>query len=207
MSETATKDHHASLGRFVEAFELMVYQARNSCLEMFRGLAGPQSYPQMYDSLLHIVFYNQFLTAKPLFEIMRAMTAEVLNDDKFREANKLSAEECSTFLGVLTQINSEYADLVGIRNNLLHGTWFIGNLSGYDPSPMPGRSFVLRGAPSKSGWDTWEPKDDLDTLSRRCEIVMHWISAVSECLPFRQTECKITDRFALEGKHWHWIWP
>jgi hypothetical protein len=203
-TDPKTREHYEALGRFVESFELMIYQARQSCLELFRGATAPRETSALiYDNLLHIVFNHQSMTAKPILEIMRFMTAEILKHRDYRDQNNITDEEHSTFLGVLKQVHAECMDLSNTRNNLLHGTWFIDYLSGYDPTPTVGNFFVFKGNPNKDGWATLEglPRDAtaLNDLSERCDTMRIWINALAECLPFRGTELRVTDRFKRQS--------
>lgn len=62
------------------------------------------------------------MTAQPLFDVMRAMYAEFVSHPE----NKVEANEAAALRGVLKQISAEYEAVVEARNNLVHGTWYIG---------------------------------------------------------------------------------
>ena len=119
--EKNTKEQYESLGRFVEAFELMVHEARISGIDLI-SLDGSKRIKRMDE----IAFYHQSLTAKPLFEMFRATMMETVTDPDFRKKHEISDIDCEYFAGVFTAASAEYNDLVNKRNNLLHGTWFIG---------------------------------------------------------------------------------
>jgi len=112
--EKNTKEQYEALGRFVEAFEAMVDKARSVSIELLSRSAA-------HEDLVTIALHHPAMTAKPLFEIMRAIIAEVLKDDHHKLHN-----DRHLFAAVLRQISAEYMTLVSTRNNLLHGTWFVG---------------------------------------------------------------------------------
>jgi hypothetical protein len=72
-----TKEQYEMLGRFVEAFELMVNEVREICI--FLAARDVRN-----AALVETILHHQALSAKPLIDILRALVAEVLNDT-FRE--------------------------------------------------------------------------------------------------------------------------
>jgi len=145
------------------------------------------------------------MTAKPLFEIMRAMINEYL---KPSEARGLTEAECNTFSGVLTQISKEYRDLYETRNNLLHGTWFIG----YEGPDTDSSEFhIHRYVVSKDGLSIPGelPKNaaQLLTLTDRCNEARAKIATVNACLPISKADLKIRDCFRHDGNEWVCAWP
>jgi hypothetical protein len=122
-----TKEQYESLGRFIEAFESMVQTVRVSCIGLM-SLDGPKRTHR----LAEIAFHHQSLTAKPLFEMFRAMTMETVTDAAFRKFHEISDVDCDYFSNVFSAASLEYMDLVNKRNNLLHETWFIGYPSDED---------------------------------------------------------------------------
>ena len=88
-----TKEQYEALGRFVEAFELMVDEIRGicgDCVSMTVGAIKPvkpddKSWEEWIKEegdrrhLISIPFHHQGMTAKPLFDIMRAIVAEIVN--------------------------------------------------------------------------------------------------------------------------------
>jgi hypothetical protein len=65
-----------ALGRFIEAFELMVDEVSDYCVMLIcRSLASTtENHP-----LVEIAFHHQVMTAKPLYDIMRAIIAEIIS--------------------------------------------------------------------------------------------------------------------------------
>ena len=116
-----TKAQYEALGRFVEAFESMVEETRASSIDILAQDEG-------HRKLVNVSLHHSALSAKPLFEIMRALFAELLK----RPDLNLETKDRETFSGVLSDIAGEYSVLTNVRNNLLHGTWYIGYSSSDD---------------------------------------------------------------------------
>jgi len=73
--EKNTRLQYEALGRFVEQFEMMVNEVREISLErLLEGLDDHQK-----GGLIEIAFHHSVMTAKPLFDIMRAILADALN--------------------------------------------------------------------------------------------------------------------------------
>src|ERR1700730_4099177 len=64
--EKNTKEQYEALGRFVEAFEAMVNEVRESTIALIER-------DGKHRRLIEIVLHHQVLTAKPLYEIFRAV--------------------------------------------------------------------------------------------------------------------------------------
>ena len=79
--EKNTKEQHEALGRFVEAFEAMVNEVRESTIALIER-------DGKHCRLIEIVLHHQVLTAKPLYEIFRAVVVEVVDDAIFVEKNQ-----------------------------------------------------------------------------------------------------------------------
>ena len=138
--EENTKEQYEALGRFVEAFEAMVNEVRESTIALIER-------DGKHRRQIEIVLHHQVLTAKPLYEIFRAVVVEVVDDaislkkakagrvfdrdpplvvDLMEKALQFASADRDVFLGVMSTIADEYNTLVNKRNNLLHATWFIG---------------------------------------------------------------------------------
>jgi hypothetical protein len=116
-----TMAQYEALGRFVEAFELMVHEARVDCINMLS-----YDLPIGKGKLIAIPFYHQVFSAKPLFDVFRAVLREIIDDPQYQTKHGLTKSHVEQFSGVLKAIASEYEQLSNKRNNLLHGTWFVG---------------------------------------------------------------------------------
>src|SRR5712692_4007614 len=86
-----TKEQYEALGRFVEAFEAMVNEARSSSIGL---LANDEDHEKLVD----VAFHHPALSAKPLFEIMRTIIAELLKQPKLN----ISVKERDTFFAILS---------------------------------------------------------------------------------------------------------
>src|SRR5262249_44637587 len=149
----------------------MVQETRDACIELL-GRDRQQK------RLLEIAFHHQILTAKPIFEIMRAIIIEIVDvaiadgTALYRGTDKrpVSKSDRDAFLGLMKFLADEYDDLVKIRNGLLHATWFVGYKSLDDPasSEFYARKYTV----TKEGLSSVElPKNarQLEELSHRCD--------------------------------------
>jgi hypothetical protein len=198
--ETNVREQYERLGRFVESFEAMVNEVRTRCVYLL-GEEGPKL------QLHLIIFHHQSLTAKPLFELFRAMTIQTLSEKGFKEKHQIETGTVDAFRGVLAQVSKEYFDLVNLRNSLLHGTWFIGYV-GDDPSSPD--FDVYKYAVNKDGLSRVElPRtaSELADLSTRCDEIKDLVSLVNECMT-NKSFYKITDHFHCKNGTWQraWTW-
>jgi hypothetical protein len=212
-----TKEQYEMLGRFVEAFELMVHEVRELCL-FLAARDGRNA------ALVETILHHQALSAKPLFEILRALVAEALKDtlkaledltiplhdvdppllaDADGNPLPLTIKDRDTFFGILAFINGKYETLANQRNDLLHGTWFVGYVS--NDNPDSSEFLIRRLRTSKRGLSpvTGLPKTaaELKTLADQCKDVRYWLGYVEQCL---QGWTNINEVFACSGKTW-WL--
>jgi hypothetical protein len=203
------KEQYEALGRFVEAFELMVNETRDLCIDNIRRAVltittvkyGDKEWDAFLTEflkrqrLLEISFHHQGMTAKPLMDILRAIVAEIIND----QASLYYAER-TVFKKVLAHIDEEYSALYWKRNELLHGTWFMGYPDPNDPNAS--RFDVRKYKTTAEGLKRAElPKNaaELRNLASRCDDTRTWLGHVDFCL---RGEGSITDFFKLDGKEW-----
>jgi hypothetical protein len=184
------RDQYEALGEFVEAFERLVSEVRLSCIGHLRKDAAS-------DDLIKIAFHHQALTAKPLFEIMRAIIAEELNRPSCPNYG-----ERAEYKSLLGTIHNEYNDLANIRNNLLHGTWYIGVPTTEDPDAS---EFILyKYTTTKDGLARIDnlPKnaEQLHKLSTRCMHTGYWLGLVENCLAGSD---KLSNLFKQVDKIWY----
>ena len=183
-----TKEQYAALGQFVVAFEMMVNEARTCAMNLLDG-----------NALSDIPFHHPVMTAKPIFEIFRALAVEYLT----RLTLNVPIKERDGFNGVLAVIASEYFELASMRNTLLHGTWFVGWPRDEDPNS---ETFILsKFKPTKKGLEQEDvPKYafELLALKDRCEDVRTWISSLHFCIPRKDAPHQpFSERFAfIDGK-------
>jgi len=187
-----TKEQYEALGCFVEAFEMMVNEVREICIERICAGIGSSEREQ----LIEISFHHTVMTAKPLYDIMRAIIAELLNSPKNpHHANR------ANFKKLLGYIEDEYSHLYNKRNELLHGTWLIGYVSDDDPNA---KDFTIR--KYKTSADGLVPAKELPKnaselldLRDRCQTVLMWVSHVDLCL---QDNTPLDTFFKCEEKKW-----
>jgi len=192
-----TKEQYEELGRFVEAFEAMVNEARNICIIILAGLDLSQQ------TFVSVALHHQALTAKPLFEIMRALIAEICKDKKARKKYKIDDLAASIFVGVLGTISKEYMELTKTRNNLLHGTWYVGYLGSDDLDAK--EFFVSKYTTSKTGLAHIPlPKTatELRDLTKRCEKVQAWLSRIDLCFLVTTGAADLKHVFRHNGTDW-----
>jgi hypothetical protein len=181
MTETDKPKVYDALGQFVEAFELMVNDVRDICVLIIvreAGLQGQQesSLHAPFETLLDVIFHHQALTAKPLFEIMRAIIASIVLPHYVNP----HSEDKDVFKGILANISKEYNGISEMRNNLLHGTWFI------EDEPNTDEFYLRKFAASKYGLAEIQglPKNigELTNWTHRCNETRKWINALGRCL-------------------------
>jgi len=111
-----TTKQFASIGRFVQKFELLVDALRRFPV-MYLSDGSPQR-----QRLISIVLHEQGMTAAPLMSIYRNMIFEILTQEGAAESQQ---EEDATTRRVLRHICTRVQMLIKTRNELQHGTWFI----------------------------------------------------------------------------------
>ena len=74
MSEPQYTKAYEALGRFVEAFESMVHETRSIAIRLLSD--GKNTY---HHDLIEIAFHHNCMTAKPLFEIFRAIVIKMVS--------------------------------------------------------------------------------------------------------------------------------
>lgn len=197
-----TKEQYECLGRFVEAFEAMVHEVRSNAIEM---LAADTEFAR----LVEIPFYHAVMTAKPIFEIFRAIIATQINNGKFCAQHGIDGADQSAFHGVLAEIAKEYGDLSEIRNHMLHGTWFVGFLGGQDEeaNEFEIHRLTVGKAGLKSAAEIPKNALELRHLIKRCEVTRHWISVIHGCMPKSLADLKMKDSFRHNGTDWECVWP
>jgi hypothetical protein len=105
------KDQFTALGQFVQAFELMVAEARGACIDLIKGESGDTV-------LIYIALHHRALTAQPIVDIFKAMYGQIAND----ESREIPGNEGEAILAVVSQINKDYGTMLEVRNSLLHCT-------------------------------------------------------------------------------------
>lgn len=113
--ERKNNEKFQALGKFVQAFELMVAEVRGTCRDL---VSEDKTKRNLLDTILH----HRVFTAQPLFDVMRALYAERLLD---ADSDVVKVER-KAISDVLAYLATEYQDLAKRRNDIVHGTWLIG---------------------------------------------------------------------------------
>ncbi len=186
-----TREQYETLGRFVEAFEMLVNEVRFVCT----AIMGPNPFSS---AIPQIVFHHGAMTAKPLFEIMRAMIGELTSNPNYIDEN-----EIPVFDGVLGYLAKEYNSLTNMRNNLLHGTWFVGYRGTGDEDAA--EFYVKKHVSTKRGLKALDlPKtaSELRALTQHCEKMRDYVSALQDCIPLVGNGSSMERRFKQSGEEW-----
>ena len=127
--ERQTAEQYEQIGRFVVEFEKACAELRYGIIFLLHcdGLKTQR--------LAQILIDNKSMSAGPLIEAYEAITTEVgVRTDPIQK-------------DVLEQVSKEFRKLMGERNRIVHGHWFIGYAAVGDPdfSEIGG----LKGKPSK----------------------------------------------------------
>jgi hypothetical protein len=211
MSEDRSAKAYEALGRFVEAFESIVHETRSITIRLL------SDNKEMYHhDLIEIAFHHYCMTAKPLFEIFRAIVIQTVNTSiKAQEIREKSGRDDyplpvrddagkptafttadrETFLAILKVIGKEFTELTDLRNGLLHGSWFVGYDSSIDFD-------LQKYTVTKEGlarMDLPQNTTQLLKLSARCDDVVPWLHKIEACVTGMY---KISDEFERDGNDW-----
>ena len=156
--EAQTREQFEALGRFVQAFEQMVHALRMGIESRLQSES-----PNMVH-FTRMLFHHQVLTAWPLWEMFRGVIYTDIS-----EIRPLEAPEIRAFHDVLTKLGREVQALLSARNNILHGTPFIGWASAEqeDFSELT----IMKWGVSAKGWKVTETPKSVSAvmeLVNRC---------------------------------------
>jgi hypothetical protein len=199
--EKNTKEQYEALGRFVEAFEEMVAEARLCCLDLLQfGLSRQQK------KLVEIPLYHSAIGAKAVFDIFRAVFIETIRDTDYETKHNIEEAEIQKFSSVLSKISGHYGDLCNRRNDLLHGTWHVGYV-GEDPDSPTFHVRRLRvSGTGLSAVSLPNTASELLALHDQCQEVREWICTIHASLPSK--DIKPFDKcFERREGQWHRLWP
>ena len=159
--EAQTREQFEALGRFVQAFELMVFAIRSG----IEGRLQQESQNMVY--FTRMIFHHRALTAGPLWELFRGI---VFTD--VSELRPVSPSDSGAFHDALSKIGKQIEALIKSRNSILHGTPFIGWASA-EQEDFSELTIVKWGVSSKGWKETVTPKsvNDLGILVDRCKRV------------------------------------
>jgi hypothetical protein len=201
--EKNVKEQYEALGRFVEAFELMVDEVRGVCIDrtwdaIIDGteLEFDSAKYQDRKKLLEIPFHHQNMAAKALWDIMRAILAEI-----FSQKNNPHHAEYDNFKSLLGYMEREHSFLCNKRNELLHGTWFIGYTSHEDPDSKKFRIRKFKTSADGLIEAAELPQDvtELSDLTKRCDAMRTWIAEIDFLV---RKAWPLSKHFKREDKKW-----
>ncbi|MEI9901817.1 MAG: hypothetical protein WDN31_18835 [Hyphomicrobium sp.] len=115
-----TTEIYAAIGRYVEAFEQLVFDIRFGCQLLTCPPAPTVAMTGRQQRLMGVVFNHQSMTAGNLFRIYRALVGEILSDGN---QPGFSDDDKALITGVLQQFDREFQRVISTRNDYLHGTW------------------------------------------------------------------------------------
>ena len=158
-AEKQTSRNFEHLGRYVQAFEHMVMDVRSGIQMLsFRSAGTIQAQAIM------ILINHRVMSAQPLFDCFRAITYLYMKE------LKLPDEDRKHVTAIMDNVTSRYQAACQTRNNILHGTPWIGWYGQED------EDFVSLGISkfnvSKTGIEratTPETTDELIALSDECK--------------------------------------
>lgn len=196
------KKTYEALGRFVEAFEAMVDEVRGTCIdrvwEAVTADTGLETEPDKYERkrLIEVSFHQGNMTAKPLWDTMRSIIADVL-----AQQNHPHHADRENFKSLLGFMEGEYSALNNKRNELLHGTWEIGYTSTEDPDNKKFRVRKFKTTRDGLSEATELPQDvtELSSLTNRCDGLRSWIAEIDFCM---RKNIRLATFFKKEEKKW-----
>ncbi len=195
--DTATREQFEYLGRFVQHFELMIEAIRSSCLLICSANPNQQR-------IMHIVFGYQNMTARPLFDIFRAIVAETMQnpDTESKAADKaLFAKDRTVARSVFKQMSEDMRRVTDARNDIVHGTWRIGwgNTGDEDFSNIS----MHKAKATASGLAFVQPIRSVNELKvqiAECDRLSAIIHTIAACLMF--PKLSVSRNFKYENKKW-----
>lgn len=110
--EQQTTSLYAGLGEFVARFELVVFAMRQNLIQLWSGGSVPAQ------ALVQSAVAE--LTADPIAKIFLASHATAIRQSALEESEKAAGEK------ILADICKQVRAMITTRNEVVHGTWFIG---------------------------------------------------------------------------------
>jgi len=160
--EEQTEDLYAAIGRFAVEFEHVCYRMRVIIMTILakEGLSNEQ--------VMQILLSDQ--TAEPL----RAVVASLISE---------TATLSDTDRKIVNKILKEIQDLTKLRNDVIHGTWFIGWASFEDTEfkNAPGIKFKKDKAGVATKTFSWK-ESDFDELTERAKDLTNLLARLGGCI-------------------------
>jgi DNA-binding ferritin-like protein len=190
--EAQTEELYAGLGAFVAAFEQVIHTMR-------QALVMALSHDGQSQQLIRPAYAE--LTASPLTSTFQATVARMIEFSELTDSEKEAGRK------ILTNVCNQIRTMTEARNEIVHGTWFIGwaSESQEDFSLATGfkEKITKQGAAQT---DIGRTRADFDHLVDRCQELRDLVNRIHGVLflnrPF-STNFIWTDRFAsLDKSHW-----
>ena len=184
--ESQTKEQFEALGRFVQSFEQMVSAIRHG-LEMRLQCESSNMY-----YFTRMIFHHRALTAQPLWELYRGVV--YIDVSEIRPTDQ---SDVTKFHSTLQVIGKEVISLIEQRNNIIHGTPYIGWAS-ESQDEFSDLSIHKIGVSTKGHKMYVTPKSaqDIFQLVARCERAISAINVTSLAMMTRN--CSLLDRARTE---------
>ena len=179
-----TCEQYEALGRFVQAFELMVDASRQALSMHLQSQNASLVY------LTRMIFHHPALTAMPLFELYRAIVYTVVN-----ELLPQCDESAALCKKLLSQVAKEYRELVETRNMILHGTPLVG-FAGADQDDFS-EMMIIKWGVGAQGWKVYDtPKSAAELLEicSRCAKVENAIRLIGTASMMQDKRLKFLHR-------------
>jgi hypothetical protein len=136
---------------------------------------------------------------------MRALVAEVAKDKDARKCYKIDDESEKIINGVIATISREYEDLTSIRNNLVHGTWYVGFTP---PENLESKFYIKKLTAGKKGLSALQLPNtaaELRDLTIRCEKVRYWMNSITSCFMVHDGAELAKSKFRYDKKKSTWF--
>lgn len=201
MTNEAPDSAYAELGKFVEAFELMVLMLRSGCVLILSSPA-PKWQP-----LIQIPFNHSSMTAKPLADIFTAILGTMMNDQETIMSMNIDKKELDTFKGILSQVRADCEKIANKRNNILHGTWFVGiNPDQEDISKFVVQKLTTTSTGLKLVESTPKNIEDIKEITKECSTLRDTICLLFSTWMFNnKPNISTLFRLNLNNKRWERI--
>jgi hypothetical protein len=149
--------------------------------------------------LMNVVFHHNCMTASNLFAIYRALVGQIVNDPDAA----IDQQEAETIEGVLRYFSKAFQDATNMRNDYIHGTWFIGH--GNQDADDWSQIAFMRGKATTEGLQFLSgPKDAtaVDTATAECKRLTDYFTRFSAVffVSLSHKTFRVSNNFVKVGK-------
>ena len=189
-----TKDLYAGLGEFVASFELLIFWGlRRELISLWSG--NSRELQQLVQPAV------ADLTADPILKIYQATYSTAI------QQSGLSSEEKSEGEKILAAVCKDVREIIKTRNEIVHGTWFIGWASSEDTDfsiadgikPTNTKGGVEHRSISRTRADF---DKHIDECRRLKDLLMRIGGVVQMQRPFSTNFCWLNNKASLHPDHW-----